>query len=253
MKKCLFLCLCLFLYIALYAQASFTVSPPKYEILTGNNEEKTFIVYVENTGDDPIHIKSYPSDWDLDIENNPVFFPPSTINESCSDWFYINPLEFNINPGTGQEVRITMTVPEDAFGEYRSMIFFESTPFNPEFGSMLQFAGRVGCTVYCGIIGTISRNGEITDMDYSRDTVAVSFSNTGNMHERADVMLSIKKDGRDVYTYALSEQLVLPGRDREFLLPVETPLSSGTYTLHVSIDYGGNEILVGEKTVYVKQ
>ena len=134
------------------------------------------------------------------------------------------------------------------------MIFFESTPFNPESGSMLQFAGRVGCTIYCGIIGTISKNGEITDMDMNNDNnVSVTFSNTGNVHERADIILTIQKNSSNIYKYILEEQIVLPGRERVFELPVETQLNEGNYTLNVSIDYGGNEVLVGEKTVYVGQ
>ncbi|MCK4524201.1 hypothetical protein KAU15_04670 [candidate division WOR-3 bacterium] len=254
MKKLIIIIVIILMTVVMIsAQAHFTISPPKYEIFVKEQDEKTFIIYVENLGDTVTHIKVTPSDWDLDIDNNVQFFPPKTFENSCSDWFYINPLEFNLNPGTVEEVRVTMVVPKNVFGEYRSLLFFESTPFSPEANSMLLFSSRVGCTIYVDILGTVSLNGEIVSMkyDFKDDNVLIGYSNTGNMHQRLDIIVKISRSGNDIYSYKLEEQLVLPNRERMFEIPVETRLSDGQYKIKVSIDYGGSEILIGEKLLKI--
>ena len=135
------------------------------------------------------------------------------------------------------------------------MIFFESSPFSPEYGSMIMFNSRVGCTIYAEIIGTVSYNGEILEMGFDREKgVNVLFRNTGNKHERIEISLQIFNDeGHEIYLSSLSDQLVLPDREREFILPVETRLDNGIYKLKVLLDYGGTELLAGEKTLKVGQ
>ena len=119
MKRYITAALIIVCSILINAQAKFTVSPPKYEISIYPEDEKTFIISVENMGDTTVHIKTVISDWDLDIEDRIQFFPPQTFKNSCSSWFYINPLEFNIAPHTIEDVRITMSVPQNVFGEYK--------------------------------------------------------------------------------------------------------------------------------------
>lgn len=254
MKKHFILTALILLCLTLAAQIKFTVSPPKYELFVSKSETKTFTVTVNNLGDSIMHVKVYPSDWILDFDSRLKFLPPGTVKNSCSGWLYINPQEFNIEAGSYTEVRVTMNVPEDSYGDYWSLLFFESSPIISPDKPAVAFNSRLGCTLYASINGTLSRNGEITSMEYSpkQNNVKVGFSNTGNMHLRLKGFLQILRDSTVIYEKNMSEQLILPETERTVLFPVETFLSKGTYTLKVNIDYGGSEILEGEKSISVE-
>ncbi len=239
----------------LFAQAKFTISPPYFELFLKPKEIKTIIITAENAGDSTIHIKIYPNDWDLDTDDSPLFVEANTFENSCSNWFYINPMEFNLEPHSDKDIRITLQVPENVFGEYKSIIFFETTPYKKNPNSMIQFNSRLGSAIYVSIIGTVSKNGDIIGIEYNeKDSYAIAlFENTGNMHCRVTANLKIYDfKNKLIYEKDISSQLSLPGRTKKIKIPVDTYLNSGSYTFKIRIDYGGNELLEGEKTIIIK-
>ncbi|MEO0233512.1 MAG: hypothetical protein ABIN35_02710 [candidate division WOR-3 bacterium] len=245
--------LILSLFINIFPQIGFNISPPKYEFTVRPEEIKNFTINVQNTTDSTLHVKIYAVDWSLDIDNNVKYFTAGKLKNSCSNWIYVNPQEFNINPNSSEDIRFTLSVPKNVFGDYWSMIFFESTPFNPTGSSMLLVAGRVGCTIYSTIAGTTVKNGDITGLEFDKKEYKVKaiFENTGNVHLRVKASMKIFKDEKMVYQLEIPEQVSLPEIRTTISFPVETQLLKGDYTIKVNIDYGGNELLEGEKKITI--
>jgi len=236
-----------------YAQVGFTISPPKYEFIINPEESKTFSVNVQNVTDSVLHIKIYVNDWNLGNENEILYFPSNTLINSCSEWIYINPQEFNINPQTTEDVRLTINAPKEVYGDYWSMLFFESTPFNISGNQMLMLAGRVGCTIYSSIAGTTVKNGDLVGLDFEKKDYRMNatFENTGNVHLRVKGFMQIFKDDKMVYEKKIEEKLSLPESKTNIYFPVETNLLKGEYTVKVTLDYSGSEILEGEKRLTI--
>lgn len=243
----------LLLALASFAQVGFTISPPKYEFTVKPNESKTFTINVQNTTDSVLHVKVYPNDWLVNTESEMKYFPASTLKNSCSGWIYINPQEFNIQPKSAEDVRFTMNVPNDVYGDYWSMLFFESTPFNFTGSDMIMLAGRVGCTIYATIAGTTSKNGDIVGLDFDKKDYRVKavFENTGSVHVRVKGFLQIFKEDKMVYEKTVESRLSLPESKTNIYFPVETELQKGEYILRVNLDYSGSEILEGEKRITI--
>ncbi len=242
-------------FLPAFAQMSFTVSPPNYEFLVKPGELKTFTVTVDNFGDKPLHIKIYPNDWYLDENGNSNFFPANTLERTCSDWMYVNPQEFNIDGMSQEEIRITMAVPEYAYGDYWSILFFESTPFSASPQSMIMLNSRVGCAVYASIVGTLYRSGDISSLDFNTETgnAVIGYVNNGNVHTRIKTELQVMRNDTVIYENNLLSKLVMPEQNLKYEIPVETYLPEGLYKFIVKIDYGGEEILQGEKEIRVNQ
>ncbi|HAV93125.1 TPA: hypothetical protein DCW38_08105, partial [candidate division WOR-3 bacterium] len=198
--------------LASFAQVGFTISPPKYEFTARPEESKTFTVGVQNTTDSILHMKIYASDWSLEKDGKVLYFPSKTLKNSCSDWIYINPQEFNIQPKSSEEIRLTLNVPKEVYGDYWSMLFFESTPFNISGNQMLMLAGRVGCTIYSSIAGTTVKNGDLVGLDFEKKDYRMNaiFENTGNVHLRVKGFMQIFKDDKMVYEKKIEEKLSLP-------------------------------------------
>jgi len=253
MKKNFILFIIIIVSFIINAQSQITISPPNFEFLIKPKEEKTFLIKIANPGDSIVHVKTYQNDWTVDDNNKIQFFPANTFGFSSSDWFYINPIEFNLEPHSEQNIRITQRVPDSVLGEYRTMIFFETTPFSPTPNSMIQFNSRIGCAIYSAILGTVSINGDITNIKYSKkkSSIIASFKNTGNMHCRVKTNLIIFENGKNIYKRSIPSQLVLPGKTQNINIPIDTYLSKGTYRIKVTMDYGGKELLQGEKTIYI--
>uniref|UniRef100_A0A7C3N7C1 Uncharacterized protein n=1 Tax=candidate division WOR-3 bacterium TaxID=2052148 RepID=A0A7C3N7C1_UNCW3 len=239
--------------INIFSQIGFNISPPKYEFTVRPEEIKNFTINVQNTTDSILHIKIYNVDWALDIENNVKYFTAGKLKNSCSNWIYVNPQEFNIYPNSSQDIRFTLSVPKNVFGDYWSMVFFESTPFNPTGSSMLLVSGRVGCTIYSTIAGTTVKNGDIVGLDFDKKDYSVKaiFENSGNVHLRIKGIMKILKDEKVVFQSEIPEKVSLPETKTTLSFPVETQLLKGKYTVKVNIDYSGNEILEGEKIISI--
>lgn len=250
------MCLTLMVCIILFGQTGFTVAPPRYELLEKPGNNKTVIFTVENKSDNSLHIRVSLSDWSMDSTGEVVFHPSGTFSNSSSEWVYINPMEFDIDGNASRDIRITLSVPEDVFGEYRSMAMFKSTPSVNNPGDMVQFSTRIGAALYTQIVGTVSLNGSIEDIVFNNASqfINVKYLNTGNAHHRADIKIIIKNsDGNVIYEDGLSRQLALPSLERVFIFKPETYFKEGDYRIEVLIDYGGNEMLRGIKNITVYQ
>jgi len=253
MKSFLIFVASLFMALASFAQISFTISPPKYEFTVKSEESKTFTINIQNTTDSTLHVKIYSSDWSIDKEGKALYFQSKTIKNSCSEWIYVNPQEFNISPKTSEDVRFTMNVPKEVFGDYWSMLFFESTPVNFSGNDMIVLAGRLGCTIYSTIAGTTTKNGDLIGLDFDKKNYRVKavFENTGNIHLRIKGFVQIFSDEKMIYEKTINEKLSLPESKINIYFPIETELMKGEYLIKVNLDYSGSEILEGEKRITI--
>jgi len=233
--------------------SKFTITPPKQELVLKPGENKTISITVDNMDDSILHLKIYPTDWLVNSDNEISHFPASSLKNSCSGWFYINPQEFNINGKTSQEVRISVQTPTEVFGDYWSMLYFESTPYMPDENSMILLNTRIGSAIYVTIAGTTTKNGDIIGLDFDKkeNKVKAVFENTGNVHVRVKGFLQIFKEDKMVYEKTVDEKLSLPESKTNIYFPVETELQKGEYLIKVNLDYSGSENLEGEKRITI--
>ncbi|MFN3414401.1 MAG: molecular chaperone, partial [Thermoanaerobaculum sp.] len=124
MKRWLFLLPALLPGCAL--AGALAVSPPRLDItLVGSQAAEA--VKVVNLDAAPIHLKVSVAHWRLDEHNRLELIPPTP--QSADQWLLITPLEFVVEPGKSQTLRILVRprVKPEA-GEHRAMVFLEEQP-----------------------------------------------------------------------------------------------------------------------------
>ncbi len=247
MRKLGILLFAVFLANSLFS-VNFLVSPPRFELISSNNEITKTIV-VSNPGKETIHLKAYTMDWELNRDGSQAFFEPGIMPYSCSKWIKINPLEFDVAPGEEKQVRMTVITPNEIRHTYWSVIFFESAPKPIEAPTMLQINARVGTIVYVYDPKYAVNNIDIVNMEDLSDNVKLSLYNKGNVHTRVKYNYIVKDSLNNiVFTSKEKNVLVLPGYYRDVIL--ELPKLKGIYSVLVSCDYGDRVIKEGEIKIY---
>jgi len=234
----------------------FTVSPPEVSAAVPVAQETTDVVTVQNTSATAVRFKAYLADWTVAATGADTVFEPNGFARSCSPWTQVNPVEFEIPPGAKQDVRVTVGPPPGAGGGYWCMLYVESAPIPSSWSSKVQLNARVGVRVFADIAGTEVRNCEMVDLrlDTGKDLrLTAAARNTGNTPVRLKGTMEIKgKDGKTVWQTECN-QLALPGQEVGFSAKPDVPLPKGEYLAVLNVDYGGAELLVGERAVIIGQ
>ncbi len=230
--------------------SKFLVTPPKLEIVSpgGDITEVVSVYNLDKTHQ--LRIKAYTGDWFLSRDGKIMYEKSGKLSLSCSPWITINPAEFNVPPDGKVDVRITVSVPDTIKKGHWGVVFFESVPIPGAWVPTIRIAGRIGLTVYVSPGNVSYMGGEITSLNYSKDTVEMGFLNNGDIWLKPKLILrAIKPDGSTIVD-STKPVLVLPGYQR--ILKIPFSLKKGDYTLQVDVDYGGSEILRAEKTIKVR-
>lgn len=233
---------------------SINVGPPKVDISILPGRSFTGLVNVTNTGTVPVHITVYPSDLSVDLDGELSFLEAGTTPYSCANWLKINPEEFDLVQVMSVPVRYTVEAPENATGSYAATIFCQTRPQQLR-GWGVATSARVGTIVVVTIAGTGFKKGEIISMNLSpaiRDRpseILITFKNSGNILLRPKGNIEIKDIG-GVLWFNLpineDEAGVLPQSSKRFRVPLPTVMSPGRYKFSATLDYGGEELLLGE-------
>jgi hypothetical protein len=227
------------------------VTPGKLEIEIPAGASYNVPISVRNSSFDPVHVLASMVDFGVGVSGDYEFMKVGTRPYSLMRWASIRPREFDIPPGSAQQVQLTLQVPQEAdlSGEYAGIVFFQTRPSRQK-GNSVAFSVRVASKIYATIPGTVDPKGAITKMTAGSsprgETYRVLFRNTGNTHVYLRGQLVVQRGNAVVDTLQLGQgDLVERGGLRQ-LEVVGKHLDPGTYQAIATVDYGGKTETGGE-------
>lgn len=227
-----------------------TVTPGKFEASIPLGTTYNIPVTVANTTPNQIHVLASLSDFDLNENGDYQFVRVGTRPYSLLKWASIRPREFDIPPGTSQQVQLTIVVPSDQqlTGEYAGIVFFQTRPQRRAGG--FAFSARVASKFYVTIPNTVKILGAITKMSSARTSSGrvyrILFKNIGNAHEYLRGQVTIQKGGTVVDQIAMPDNMLVERGGVRLIDVRGKRLGAGTYQAIATIDYGGKTETGGE-------
>jgi hypothetical protein len=227
-----------------------TVTPGKFEASIPLGTTYNVPVTVANTTQTSIHVLASLSDFALSESGNYEFEKLGTSQYSLLRWAAIRPREFDIPPGTSQQVQLTIAMPSDPnlSGEYAGVVFFQTRPERHAGG--VAFSARIAAKFYITVPNTVAINGAITKMVSSkgpgRQTYRVLFKNVGNAHEYLRGQVTVQKGGNVVYQVPMPDNMLVERGGQRLIEVSGRPLEPGEYQAIATIDYGGKTETGGE-------
>ena len=207
-------------------------------------------ITVRNSSGAPVHIVSSMWDFGVTRTGDYVFDRPGSKPYSVMRWATINPRQFDLLPGTTQQVRLTLSVPKSVTlsGEYAGIMFFQTRPTRQ--ANTVAISVRIGTKLYATIPKTVKLDGAISKMTAASgpvgQTYRVLFVNRGNAHVYCSGQLLVQK-GSDVIERIAMPQDMLVERGGDRLIEVTGKhLPPGKYLAIAEIDYGGKTMTGGE-------
>ncbi|HEX8805377.1 MAG TPA: hypothetical protein VF741_00455 [Candidatus Aquilonibacter sp.] len=220
-----------------------SVTPGKFEAAMPPGTTYNVPVTVANTSDASVHILASLSDFSLSLGGNYEFEKIGTQPYSLLRWAAIKPREFDIPPGTSQQVQLTIAMPSDTnlSGEYAGIVFFQTRP--ERHGGGVAFSARVAAKFYITVPNTVQINGAITKMTSARGAgrqiYRVLFRNTGNAHEYLRGQLIVQKGGSVVYQVPMPDNMLVERGGERLIEVTGKALEPGAYQAIATVDYGG--------------
>jgi len=259
-------------FILLWAaqvQAGFSVAPLRFEFELEKGHTGTASIRISNNGEKPVSVKVYQNDFMVDPINQDIILPPGENKRGCAQWISISPSNLDLGPKEKKNVRLTLTVPEDARGTYWAFIFVEQsskpTPVMKSkegYDIKIHVKPRWGVRIHENVPGTEDKKGRITDINVmpqtveSRMKVSVEFENTGNTLLRCNGRVEIRDaEGNDIETVQIGSNgrfSTYPDCKRLVSGILSKKLSPGDYIALAIVDYGGEELVAGEMEFEVK-
>jgi hypothetical protein len=227
-----------------------TVTPGKFEASIPLGATYNVPVTVANTTTTSVHILASLSDFSLSQSGNYEFEKIGTSDYSLLRWASIRPREFDIPPGTSQQVQLTIAMPTDdkLTGEYAGVVFFQTRP--ERHGAGVAFSARVASKFYITVPNTVQVNGAITKMTSAkapgRQVYRVLFKNVGNAHEYLRGQVTVQKGGAVLYQVPMPDNMLVERGGVRMIELSGKPLEPGTYQAIATIDYGGKTETGGE-------
>ncbi|HUA09003.1 MAG TPA: hypothetical protein VMA98_06980 [Candidatus Acidoferrales bacterium] len=226
------------------------VTPGKFEAAIPPGTTYNVPVTVANTTSSSVHILASLADFTLSQNGNYEFEKIGTSPYSLLRWAAIRPREFDIPPGTSQQVQLTIAMPPDTnlSGEYAGVVFFQTRPERGRGG--VAFSARVAAKFYITVPNTVQINGAITKMTSTKASghqlFRVLFKNLGNAHVYLRGQVIVQKGGSVVYQVPMTDNMLVE-RGGERLIEVDgKALEPGSYQAIATIDYGGKTETGGE-------
>jgi len=236
---------------------SFVVIPSRIEFEGAPGRAYAETLTIRNTGDTAEDIHISLCDWTIDREGNVQWLPPGELARTLCPWVSLSAWQFQLEPGESREVEVKLEVQEDPGpGSYWGMIVVSGNPLPllPEEG---QFTMRMhityGVALYYTNTKSALRAGVISDVRASPGEdgdciVTFGFDNVGNAILRPHGYILIRDaSGADVCRAEVDQFVVLPGKSTKIIKHIEGNLTRGCYLAIVVIDYGGENLVAGQR------
>jgi len=234
----------------LAAQVDLGLAPMRVEFPATPGKPYSGALTLSNAGTVPARIRVELLDLYVDETTTPQFVPnaPAEAEYSCRSWLGVNPMEFEIDPGSQVPIRFSVRIPAAASERsYHCAIgFLTLPPASEETGTAMRTAVRMIAAIY-PIVGKPVVHGEIKELKLEQQAsdsgvvwrTVVIMENSGLMLYRpmGDVQV-VDSDGTVVESQKIASFPVLPMRLQRFQLPLKTSLNPGQYTLRARIDLG---------------
>jgi hypothetical protein len=244
------------------AQLGLGLAPMRLELRFPGAASQSGSLILTNGSDEKARVRAEVLDFFLDSQETPQFAHSYEQESavSCRGWLSVNPMETEIDAGGTKTIRYTLRVPAEATpGSYHCAAGFTTLPSQEQIsGTGLKTAVRVVAAFYA-IVGNVSVDGTVKDVKLERTQqkdgpagwrAVVTMDNPGLMHYRTiGDLVVMDSAGKVVEKHELSNIPVLPKRQQQLIVALQSPLLDSSYTLRARVDIGGPEIQ--EATVQV--
>ncbi|MDR6157755.1 P pilus assembly chaperone PapD [Chryseobacterium sp. SLBN-27] len=241
-----------------YAQTGVSVSPPRlyFESTAGNsNTQKITITNVstKNTLDLAVSL----GDWEYNEKGENIMYAANTLKNSCAGWISVKKEDnyFSLAPGERKDIDVTITVPNkptDTLAAHTAVLYVSQ--MNPvddvdNKGAKIKVSIRSGIKVFHKVPSAKAKKIEIQNLTYDKPKKQLDlfFENQGNIWTDGKVYTDLVniEDGKKVSIDPIIFY-TMPGNKREMDISLPADLPKGKYTASVMIDYGDNNLELGE-------
>jgi len=255
--------LSLFLFFAFSTQAQdvkFYVYPLKLEMPVSPGESLTEEIKILNQGSEPLNIRTYVMDYEIDENNEFTFFPPGYESYSAASWITLDKADFTIPAGEEEILEVTMSIPEETEpGGHYAIIFFESVGSIEPGKSGVVVQGRIGTVVLQSSPGEEKEEGYIKSFTIPKYFFPKSrsllwgerealpwemlFHNSGNVHLNIENTIDfLNWRGKSIYKTDPQRITTLPNTDRRLKGKWEEAPTIGKFTAICKVAYGQGEL-----------
>lgn len=230
------------------ADLGLDVVPAKYEMQAEPGKVQTIPITVRNTGENPVHVLVSMNDYELGTSGAIRFLEAGKGRYSIAKWTDVSPREFDLQPNTFTQVRLSVSVPQGANGEYSTLVFFQTRPTRRPGG--VSFSERIASKVYEVVPTSMRVGGEVEDVEAKSvggaQQYLVGFKNTGNVHLYLNGRVEVKQNGQIVDRIQLPNQTLVERAGARVIDVIGKKLPPGSYSAAAYIDYGGPNLTAGQ-------
>jgi len=233
--------------------AGLKVWPVKTEKALNGGDAFRETLTVQNLNGEPLLLRLYTMDFDVDSQGGYSFLEPGHESYSCARWLGLAETEFELGPGEKREVGVEISVPEVVeCGDHYGAVLCEACSVDGEEVGGVGVTARVASVFYITVPGmgpgSVVACAEISQLrlpgwvENGPVDVAVVLSNTGDVH--VDVAAEIAFQdfrGRVFSTVDLGQTTILPGNERVLQTTLETTPFVGSVTARAVIGYYDHE------------
>lgn len=241
-----------------YAQTGVSVSPPRvyFESDPGNsNTQKVTVTNVstKNSLDFAVSL----GDWEYDNKGENLMYTANTLPTSCASWVTIKKEDnyFTLAPGERRDIDITITAPNKLTNKppVSTAVLYVSQ-MNPvddvdSKGAHIKVSIRSGIKLFHKLPSAKNKKLEIENLVYnkSQNTLDLFFENQGDVWTDGKVYTDLvnTQNGKKTTLEAVVFY-TMPGNKREMNIALPPSLERGKYTASVMLDYGDNNLEMGE-------
>jgi hypothetical protein len=238
-----------FALVSIGWSADIGVSPSRMVLALPPGSSNTGTATVLTTASYAQLVKVAVSDWTLSVSGELEFLPTSAVRYSASDWVLPEAEDISLAPGESREIRLEITVPEDAEGTHHTMVFFAvEPPVTSTPGVGVVTTTRVGLTVYITVAGTERAGSELVDLFQADDrTITAVILNTGNTVMRLGGEIQLRDESGEVrHTLEVPDVPVLRESERELTFDLPDDVEPGFYVALALIQDSRGGVLAGE-------
>ncbi len=226
-----------------------TISPPSYEVTVAPGETVTKTLGVQN---DSSGIRSFTTTVNnfsaMDEEGGMAFSPFGGL----ASWITVRPAEFNIAPGEGRVIEVTISAPQNAPpGGHYATVFAVAKAGAVE-GTGSAIGQYIGANFLVNVTGQVRESASIIEFSTAKASYdqaepmpfRLRVQNSGNTHIRPTGVVEIFRGSTKVTSVAVNSDgaNVLPGTARRFSVSTDKTLTSGKYTARATLTFGGQTL-----------
>lgn len=246
---------------------SMALSPARFELEMKPGTEQTVVINLDyrSTGESkvPARIVASLNDWLLTKDGRVEYSPANSLSNSASPWLIYTPGEAAVVPGTVHQIRVTISVPENAVpGDHLTSLIIEQRPDNIKFdqsnSKKVVVRYRLASVFYIKVPG-LTKKGSVENL-YAESTsegivVTPTLKNEGNSMVRPTTSLKIvDAEGKIVADQPESESLpILGGSELSQPVKIAKLLPPGSYSVKYRVDFqDGNKATEGITDLIIK-